>query len=164
MATFILMPNGDLRMQEDPVELVDGTVTRVTLMNAAEDALGPSTISHRTEEGEVVVDTTVELEPGAFVRHDVVRALGLVELTARWPALDALVVHWALSDLTAGSPGQAINVYAWTEGDCTAESADCQPALLGVLPSGYTFPAGYTTDPGFGWEAAAAARGLDAGR
>ena len=140
------MPGGAMAFSVDDSSGIDGTNSRINLINGESNGQVEGWIGTWNGEG-YPVEHSFTLAWGDSVSNDLAYAAAPVQLELEWSALDGLLVDWNIAALVQVDPGALKNVYLWNEGDCSYLSSTCTPMLLAQFPDGSTA----TVEGSFGW-------------
>lgn len=151
--SVVYTPAGGLSVTENDDADVPTNSTRITYINLEADSSAAGFLTYRDEETSTWQGPgrIFTLESGASFVDDFEYVTTAARLEVEFEGLNNLLVAWNTAYYMQAAPGTFINVYFWTEGDCSGPGLGCDPMILGQDADGATSTVAYTDDPGYGW-------------
>ena len=146
-------PAGALVVTETDEDGLASTDTRITYINLQEgsNATGYLTYYNSSTEMWEGPGRIFSLATDEAFTDDFAYITTAARLEVKFDGLDNLVVDWNTAAYMQLAPGTSINVYFWTEGDCSLDSTTCSPQILGQLADGSTASVAFISDDGVAW-------------
>ena len=146
-------PAGTIVVTETDEDGLSSDATRITFINVQADSNAKGYMGYWVEADQVWQGSGLMFTLGSDEAYqddyDYITTAAQFEVV--FDGLDSLLVDWNAAAYMQVDPGSSVNVYFWTEGDCSFGSSTCQPMILGQFADGSTSTVDYTQAPGYGW-------------
>lgn len=148
-----LTRGGDVIVTENDEEGLDPAETRITYVNAQYESNAAGYLYYYDEASAAWSGPgrIFSLASNESFTDDFAFTTTAAKLEVLFDGLDDLLVAYNTSAYMQIAQGTSVNVYVWTEGDCTFDSTSCSPMILGQMADGSTASVEFIGSPGYGW-------------